>query len=244
MGRQDVASILHPGIDRLSIAEQVYGRLRTAITQGEIPQGARVVEAQIAKDLNISRAPVREAVNRLLQDGLLESRTHYGACVIRMSPAKIRFLYELRAAVESLAIREVVRRRAELDLGPLRGEIEEMRRLSAEKDLAGLVEAELRFHRAMWTMAENPYVLRVGAMIDAQLRMALMIDNAQYAELKDVAEEHEPIIAAIEHGDADAAASLVTTHILSSLRSLDDREEVTAEPVARPASRRARAKAA
>ena len=86
-------------IDRLSVAEQVYDHVRSAILKGDIPQGTRVVEAQIAKNLKISRAPVREAVNRLLQDGLLESKTHYGPSVVQMTPEKIRYLYDLRAAI-------------------------------------------------------------------------------------------------------------------------------------------------
>lgn len=209
-------------IDRLSVAEQVYDHVRSAILKGDIPQGTRVVEAQIAKNLKISRAPVREAVNRLLQDGLLESKTHYGPSVVQMTPEKIRYLYDLRAAIEGLAIREVVRRRHAIDLTPLRKCIVEMKRLAKKKDLAGLVETELEFHRVLCGFAENPYVVKVSKMIDAQVRMALTIDNALYENLNDVADEHEPIVAAIEAGDEDAAAALIATHILSSLASMSN----------------------
>jgi DNA-binding GntR family transcriptional regulator len=204
-------------IDRLSIADQVYEHTRSAILRGELPQGSRVIEAQIAKTLGISRAPVREAVNRLLQDGLLESKTHFGPSVIQMTSDKIRYLYDLRAAIEGLAIRDVVRRLAHLDLTPLRSCIVEMKRRARKKDLAGLVEAELEFHRILCSLAENPYVIKVSTMLDAQVRMALTIDNSHYTNLSDVADEHEPIVNAIESGDTETAASLIQSHILSSL---------------------------
>ncbi len=206
-------------IDRLSIADQVYEHLRSAIISGELVQGARVIEAQIAKSLQISRAPVREAVNRVLQDGLLESKTHFGPSVIRMTPEKIRHLYDLRAAIERLAIREVARRRNQLSLAPLYACITEMKRCARKKDLTGLVEAELEFHKLLCDLAGNPYVTRVNTMLDAQLRMALTIDNAHYDNLNDAADEHEPILEAIQSGNANTAADLIEAHILSSLNS-------------------------
>lgn len=206
-------------IDRLSIADQVYEHLRSGILAGELRQGARVIEAQVAKDLQISRAPVREAVNRLLQDGLLEAKTHFGPSVIQMTPEKIRYLYDLRAAIEGLAIREVVRRRGDLDLTPLRTCIADMKRCARKKDLAGLVDAELKFHRILCELAGNPYVMKVSAILDAQVRMALTIDNSQYEKLADAADEHEPILEAIQSGDRDKAARLIEAHIVSSLNS-------------------------
>jgi DNA-binding GntR family transcriptional regulator len=215
-----VVVLVNAQIDRLSVADQVYEHVRSAILRGHIPQGTRVVEAQIAKNLKISRAPVREAVNRLLQDGLLESKTHYGPSVIQMTAEKIRYLYDLRSAIEGLAIREVVRRRRDIDLTPLRKSITDMKRLARKKDLAGVVNAELEFHRILCGFAQNSYVVKVSEMIDAQVRMALTIDNAAYDNLSEIADEHEPIIAAIEGGDEDAAAALMTLHILSSLAGM------------------------
>lgn len=204
-------------IDRLSIAEQVYEHLRAAILSGELEQGSRVVEAQIAKNLQISRAPVREAVNRLLQDGLLESKTHFGTSVIRMTMSKIRSLYELRAAIEGLAIREVTRNRKSLDLSPLDSCITVMKRHARKKELDKFVGAELEFHRILCELSGNPYVMKVSDMLNAQIRMALTIDNSYYENLVDAADEHEPVLDAIKKGDAGKARMLIEAHILSSL---------------------------
>lgn len=206
-------------IDRLSIAEQVYEHLRTSIVSGELEQGSRVVEAQIAKNLQISRAPVREAVNRLLQDGLLESKTHFGTSVVRMTMSKIRSLYELRAAIEGLAIREVTRNRKDLDLSPLEACIGSMKRLARKKELNKFVDAELEFHRILCQLSGNPYVVKVSDMLNAQIKMALTIDNSYYENLADAANEHEPVLEAIKKGDANKARALIEAHILSSIEA-------------------------
>lgn len=220
-GEQGFAMGLAHAIDRRSVADQTYQHLRNAILSGEIAQGARVIEAQIAKALDISRAPVREAVNRLLQEGLLETRTHHGPSVIRMTLEKIRWLYDLRAAIEALAIGDVVRQGDKIDITPLHTAVAQMKRFAAKKDLARLVQTELDFHRSLCELAGNPYVVQVSNIIDGQVRMALTIDNANYPNLKDVADEHEPIIAAIEAGDADSASAHMTAHILSSLKAIE-----------------------
>ena len=215
-------------IDRFSVAEQVYEHLRNAIVSGQIAQGERVVELQIARSLRTSRAPVREAVNRLLQDGLLESRTHFGPSVIQMTLSKMRYLYDLRVAIETLAVRYLTASRNEVDFKPLRALIEEMRHAARKGDVMAVVEAELRFHETMCELGGNPYVSRAARMIDGQLRMALAVDNANYEDLADVAAEHEPVLAAIESGDAIRATAILTTHILSSLEALENNHKARA----------------
>ena len=207
-------------IDRTLVAEQVYEHLRRSILRGEMPQGSRIVEVHIAKSLGTSRAPVREAVNRLIQDGLLETRAHYGASVIKMTAEKAQKLYEIRVAIECVAIREVVRRRTSLSLVPLRRRIAEMKQRALANDLFGLVEAEMGFHEALWSMAGNPYLEKVAHMIGDQVRMALVLDNAGYANLNDVATEHEPLVDAIEAGDEGTAVQMLADHIMHSLTAI------------------------
>lgn len=206
-------------IQRNTVADQVYADLRGRILSGEIPQGERIVEAALAKSLGISRAPVREAVNRLTEAGLLESRTHFSTTVLQMTPEKVRQLYAVRVAVETLAIREVVRRHRPEDIDLLKGLIKEMMARAKAKDVPGLVEAELAFHEALWKMAANPYVDRVAGLLFDHMRLALTVDNAGYSDLMDVAREHEPLLAAITGGDPDKAAQALSAHIMTSLET-------------------------
>ncbi|MBY2915394.1 GntR family transcriptional regulator [Rhizobium leguminosarum] len=206
-------------IQRHSVADQVYFDLRTKILSGQIAQGERIVEASIAKSLGISRAPVREAVNRLTEAGLLESRTHYGTSVIQMSTETIRELYAVRNAIEALAIRGVAERHTSEDMKSLRDLIKTMSGFAGSGDLPGLVDAELEFHEVLWRMAKNPYIEKVAGLLFDHLRLALTVDNAGYKNLMDVAQEHEPLVKAIESGDPDKAAAALTEHIMTSLEA-------------------------
>ena len=211
-----------PVIERNSVADQVYAELRGRILSGALEQGSRVVEAQVAKELGVSRAPVREAVNRLVEAGLLEGRTHFGNTVVTMTPEKVRHLYAVRVAVETLAVRELLARGPGGSLKLLRDRMKDMKAHAKAGDLAGLVEAELSFHEALWTMADNPYVSLVAGLLSDHVRLALAVDNAAYSDMAEVAREHEPVLEAIESGDPDRAAEALRTHILASLGSLID----------------------
>jgi DNA-binding GntR family transcriptional regulator len=209
-----------PNITRLSIADQVHDYLREAILSGRIAMGTRLVESQVARDLKTSRAPVREAVRRLTEENLLEIRTHFGPSVVTLTLDKIRQLYEVRLAIESLAIRELCRSDGH-DLVPLEALVGEMRAASAAGAVAALVDAELRFHQTLCRLAGNPYVGRIAELIDGQVRLALTLDNASYANLADVAEEHVPLLDAIRRGCPDAATHALSHHILASLENLE-----------------------
>jgi DNA-binding GntR family transcriptional regulator len=209
-------------IERVSVADQVFDYMRSSIVSGALPQGSRVVESQIAKTLDVSRAPVREAVNRLLQEGLLETKTHFGPSVTTMTRAKIHKLYSVRVAIETLAIRDVANKRPETALAELERLIAEMQICASTNDFLSLVECELAFHQMILNASDNPYVQQIGQMIDGQMRMALAIDNATYASLEEVANEHKPLVDAIIRGDATGAAKLMEIHIMSSLGDADD----------------------
>ncbi|WP_439630696.1 GntR family transcriptional regulator [Shinella sp.] len=209
-----------PVIQRHSVANQVYFDLRNRILSGQIPQGERLVEATIARSLGISRAPVREAVNRLMEAGLLENRTHFGPSVVQMSTEKIRELYAVRNSIESLAIQSVTKRHSKDDIAELRLLIKVMSDRAEENDLPGVVEAELVFHEALWRMADNPYIQKIAGLLFDHMRLALTIDNAAYGSLVDVAREHEPLVEAIETGNPDKATEALTRHIMSSLETI------------------------
>ena len=209
-----------PVIQRHSVANQVYSDLRNRILSGQIPQGERLVESTIARSLGISRAPVREAVNRLMEAGLLENRTHFGPSVVQMGNEKIRELYAVRNSIESLAIQAVAQRHSKDNIAELRFLIMVMSDRAEANDLPGVVEAELAFHEALWRMADNPYIQKIAGLLFDHMRLALTIDNAAYGNLVDVAREHEPLVDAIETGNPDKASEALTRHIMSSLETI------------------------
>ena len=202
-------------IRREPVADQVYENLRAAILSGEIAQGSRIIELQVAKAMGTSRAPVREAVARLLQAGLVETRPHHGPSVITMTPEQAIKLYKLRSAVECVAVEEVASQ-AQPGLSSLSDGIERMRslaRLPRADGFRPFVEADLQFHQAIWAMSDNEYIRRVAALIGDQVQMALAVDDARSDDLAVIADRHVPILDAIARQDVRRAVRLMKDHL-------------------------------
>lgn len=207
-------------LDRRSVADQIHDRLKAEILSGSIALGERVVESQIAQRYHTSRAPVREAVQRLIQEGLLEARVHFGPSVISLGPERIAELYEARLAIEARAVEALCRSRNASALDELEKHIEGMRAASHDGDFARLIDSELAFHMALCRFSGNSYLIRISQMLQDQTRLALAVDNAQYAQMLDVAEEHVQLVAAIREGDAAKAVQELERHIMSSLDAI------------------------
>jgi DNA-binding GntR family transcriptional regulator len=137
-----------------------------------------------------------------------------------MTLEKIKWLYELRVAVECVAVRELTRRRRKSDLRLLRLSVADIRNHARRGDLRAVTEAEGKFHDTLCRLCGNPYVQNVNNSLSALVRMALVLDNAAYTEPEHIAEEHEPVLAAIESGDEERAVSAISYHIMASIRNL------------------------
>lgn len=211
---------LEAHIERNSVADQVYALLKSDILNGQISLGERVVESKVASRLRISRAPVREAVQRLIQEGLLETRTHHGPSVIQLTRDDIKQLYEVRIAIESRAIIALCKAQNADHLQQLELQITKMRQASHSGDAKALVENELEFHTMLCRFAGNAYLLRISESLQDQVRLALTLDNANYSEMRNVAEEHTPLVQAIRSGDSTAAIQQLEIHILASLDAM------------------------
>jgi DNA-binding GntR family transcriptional regulator len=207
-------------IGRHSVAEQVYRRLKDDILTGRIGLGERVVESRIARRCQTSRAPVREAVQRLTQEGLLETRIHFGPSVISLDRDKISELYEARFAIEARAIDALCRQEGNAAADLLDGHVEAMRAACAAGDAGRLVEGELAFHMDLCRLSGNSYLIRISQMLQDQTRLALMVDNAHYPRLLDVAEEHVQLVTAIRNRDPVNAVRELESHIKSSLAAI------------------------
>jgi DNA-binding GntR family transcriptional regulator len=203
-------------ISRISVVDQVYDNLRAAILSGEIPQGSRIVELQIAKSLGTSRAPVREAINRLLQAGLVESRPHHGPSVIEMSHEQVIKLYRIRVAVECAAIQEIARLSPQPPMDELAqwvGRMTELASQPRETALLPFVEAHLGFHKTLWAMSKNEYIERVAMQLGDQVQMALAVDNGRTEDLERIAADHIPLLKAIAARDTQAAMQMMEQHV-------------------------------
>ena len=207
-------------LDQKPLSQQVYEELRDRITRGRLQPGDRLNEARLAQDMGISRAPVREAVQRLRQEGLVTIKPRHGPVVAEITAADATHLYQIRCALEELAVVLLLKRGSAQGLRVLEDAVAEMSQASLANDLAQVVEQDVRFHEALCELSGNPLLIRIYQTISAQFRIAVMQDDARADRLPEIAAAHAQLLQAIREGDAAAAVSKLHEHILSTLPNL------------------------
>jgi DNA-binding GntR family transcriptional regulator len=200
-----------------SAADLVYEALRKAIVEGDLAEGESLRQDQIARMFNISRIPVREALSRLEQHGLITTKRYKGAVVAGLSIEEIEEIFEFRALIEA----EVIR----LAVPNLDAERTERARgfcaaFDRETDPHRWSEINRNFHYTLYEASGRPYYLqnvrssldRIDRYLRAQLTFTDGVPRA--------GREHEAILSACLAGDADRASSLTRDHILDAGHSL------------------------
>jgi len=150
------------------LSEEAYDALRAAILGGRLPPGARIVEADIARQMETSRSPIREAVRKLEHEGLVEYVPRRGTIVVGLSRADVADAYQLRAHLEAYGARLAATRATQAQLAGLLGLIERMRACAAAGDLEGLVAADVEFHRSVCHIIRG-HILDLGERVLAGL---------------------------------------------------------------------------
>ncbi len=208
-------------IERKRLVDLAHAAIREGIVAGDFSMGERLVETQLARDLEMSRAPIREALRRLVQEGLVEDQPHRGALVATMTAGDVTDLYNVRLGVEMIGLRLFIRHRASTQ--PLWQAIDDMERAAKRNHMAGVVTAEFEFHRRIAMGAENELLVSIFGDLEGRLMMALALDDASFEQLNDVPAEHIPIVDAIDSGEERAAVASFEEHLLSSVGALLDR---------------------
>jgi len=205
----------------LPIAPQVYSYLRVRIVDNRLPPGAQISEASLADTLNISRTPLRAALQKLASEGLVNTRPHVGSTVAKLDVAQLQEAVFIRAALETAVVRRLAGMNADLSsLDPIM-EIQE--RTARRDDYAAFFVQDEAFHGELsriagvsrtWKLA-----LSIKGHVDRQryLLMAGIAGRSQRAY-----EEHIEIINEIRSGDADGAARAMHDHV-NSVLELDER---------------------
>ena len=192
-------------------AREVYDELRQQILGGALPAGRTLVENSVAEQLDVSRTPVREALRRLEQDGLVE-RAGRGMRVVQRSPEQILEIYEVRVILEAAAARMAADRRTDFDIRRLRAIHEQMRQLATD-DAAERVRLNNAFHEALWQASHN------GTLVDFITRLLLQLRPYPQTTLTApgrwelIVEEHQELITAIEDRRTADAAEIATGHM-------------------------------
>jgi DNA-binding GntR family transcriptional regulator len=198
-----------------SFSDRVERALRDRILHGEVAPGDRLNEVEIAGELGVSRGPIREALQRLASDGLVELQAHRGAFVRRLGPAEVRDLFEVRMALETTAARLAAQRARGAQLADL----DALVRAGAES----IGHADVRFqgardlHARLAEATGNPALAAHLTLVNQELRLLRTRSGDVPARAEHAVAEHAEIVAAVRAGDADGAAAAMDAHLRSAL---------------------------
>jgi DNA-binding GntR family transcriptional regulator len=208
------------------LRRDAYEALREAILLGHLRAGERVVEAEIARQMGISRGPIREAVRQLEQDGLVEYQPRRGVVVATLSRDTVRDAYGVRAELDGFAARLAVANLTDHHIARMTEIIDTMRRHADADDAEGLLHADVAFHQHIYTVAGNRVLLRLWTSLGPQAWTLFSGAQLRGYSLIDLADLHPPIVDALRTGDAvlaERAAKEHTQHIARGvLNHLDE----------------------
>lgn len=196
-----------------TLVELAGHRLRDAILSGELAPGDKIIEEQLCADFGISRAPLREALRLLAQQGLVEHLPRRGSRVTEWSPTDILQLFELRGVLERHAIETALPLPdPEHALEPVRTALE---RMDAARDALERDDAHRAFHAAVVALAANRQldIALEPILIKLQLPMAKNLrEEARQREAGDGIERHKAILSALEMNDPAVVVEAVRDH--------------------------------
>lgn len=201
-----------------TLRDWVFECLRTSIVSGDLAPGQRIVEADLAKQLEVSKSPVREAILQLKQDGLvIDAPKGRGVVVAPLKANDVREIYAIREALEALAVRTIAANPTPERLAPLQAILTRMSEALATGNHQQQFELDVEFHGALCTAAGNRRLhdLFAGLRPDIQ-RIVLFAVNAMTLEGSDAPDraytEHETLLNAMGAGDPDSAQEALRRH--------------------------------
>lgn len=200
------------------IGDLAYQALRDAIFSGEFAQGARLNQDELARRLGVSRAPIRDALNRLEAEGLVKTLSRSGGVVVAdISEQEMADIYELRAILDSASTRLACERMSNDDLKRLAEIVAETERVTRAKDLTAIVQAHAEFHYLIYAACGNAELTRVARNLwDRSYRFRVMALRSEENARHGLA-QHIAILGAMKDRNPQRAAMLAEDHNRASI---------------------------
>lgn len=222
-GAQPLSRLLRVEEQRRTAHEFVRDTLRRAVLSGALAGGTRLVQADIAAQLNVSTTPVREALRDLAADGLIRFDPHRGGIVNTIDADEFREIYEIRKRLEPYAVRRAAERISAKDLEAAAALATEMER---EADPGVWTELNWRFHGMLVMAARSPRLLSVvkSAQDAAALYVARSLQETP-SRIEQGNAEHRALLEAIRRRDGEAVERILVEHLEGTLEALKEPSE-------------------
>jgi len=202
-------------IARRSLADMASDRLREAILSAELPPGERLVEADLAEDMGVSRGTLRAALSELKRDGLVECQPYSSWAVSKLDSQTLWEIYTLRASLESGAARLLASRITAEDRTAIKKSADALGK--AEQTGSNRLKADLAFHNLIVALCGNKMLHESYMKLADKLRWVYAASEAKEPKRIDLVDWHEPLVSALCSGQADQAAQTAFEMCMASL---------------------------
>jgi DNA-binding GntR family transcriptional regulator len=198
-----------------SLSDQVYAYLRQAIICSELLPGEKLVELEIAAQMGTSQGPVREALQRLEYDGLVERRARSATFVTSIPIDEMYELFSIRSQIEGFAARRTAQKMTPDQFDELDNLVIKMAEAGRRNEIITLAECDMQFHQSIVEWADSAGLLRVWLPLSSQIQRFIVQSHPQeYPDLVEVGTRHQPIVDALRKRDSDSAAQALQNHIM------------------------------
>lgn len=215
-----------PTVGKMPLSEKVYRILVQSIVSGELPPGTKLQEKHIAKQMEVSATPVREAFKKLVGDGFIEIVPYCGAVVKELDEEEIREAYHCREALEKMALEDAIDRFDESTLKQLFDIIEKGKNT---EDILEVSKINKSFHNVIYLTADNTMLCRLLDMLNTVISRDMKYSASDEKRRNEIYHEHVAIAEAIRDRDLARAQNAMVTHIRNGQKYIEGRRPVYGE---------------
>ena len=209
-------------VPRRSTAEIIADQLRSAIMYGVLSPGDQLGEAELAGQLGVSRGPLREAMQRLVQEGLLRSERHRGLFVRELTSDDVHDIYVARLAVERAACEVIMRGNRGEGVARLTHAVEQLAEAAESRDRDRMSDADQFFHQTLVSCSGNSRLERMTQTLLVETRMCLTVMQEVYPEPDEILQEHRRILDAISDGAEERLLDLIESHMMDTAARINE----------------------
>jgi DNA-binding GntR family transcriptional regulator len=204
-----------------TFVDHVVDAIVSRAALGKILPGHRINELGLARELGISRAPIREALRMLVAVGVVENIPYQGMRLAPLTPERVRQINKVRLELEKLSLREISDlKHAEPLHGALQNVIEDMKTAARKEDRLTLAKLDADFHETLMRAADNPVLLKLWQMLRPQLVIIFGLATLKKS-LRKVVDEHRTLLAGFSSLSSDKVFVLMDEHILADNLAID-----------------------
>jgi DNA-binding GntR family transcriptional regulator len=205
-------------VEQRTLSDEAAHRLRAAIRDGALRPGMRLVERDLAERLGMSRIPVREAIQRLVEEGLVQKSPHRGTFVYAPSKQEITEISSLRVVLERFVTERVVARWTPALEAELCRIVERMRAAAVQGDWQAIHEWDYQFHNTLWQVADHSLLLEVVSGLRTRINRFLFeaAGLLPTTNIEAHINTHDVLIDVFKQGDVALAQEEMTRHVLAA----------------------------